>query len=137
MLVQKEFNLTQIDEIATAILAQSKHKIIAFHGEMGVGKTTLIKVLAKQLGVHELTNSPTFSIVNEYRTPNDIVYHFDCYRIEDEVEAYDIGIEDYLYSDAWCFIEWPERIKNLLPNDITEVTIEKINEQLRSIRLKN
>ncbi|WP_420573381.1 tRNA (adenosine(37)-N6)-threonylcarbamoyltransferase complex ATPase subunit type 1 TsaE [Kordia sp.] len=135
--MQKEYNLSQIDEIATAILTQSKHKIIAFHGEMGVGKTTLIKVLAKQLGVNELTSSPTFSIVNEYHTTNDVLYHFDCYRMEDEVEAYDIGIEDYLYSDAWCFIEWPERIQNLLPEEITEVNIKKINEQLRSIHLKN
>jgi tRNA threonylcarbamoyladenosine biosynthesis protein TsaE len=135
--VQREYDLSEIDEVATAILAQSKHKIIAFHGEMGVGKTTLIKVLAKQLGVNELTNSPTFSIVNEYHAPNDILYHFDCYRIEDEVEAYDIGIEDYLYSDAWCFIEWPENIKNLLPKEITEVKIKRINEQLRSIHLKN
>lgn len=135
--MQKEYNLAQIEEIASAVLAHSEHKIIAFHGDMGVGKTTLIKVLAKQLGVNELTNSPTFSIVNEYRTTNDVIYHFDCYRIEDEVEAYDIGIEDYLYSDAWCFIEWPERIENLLPDDITKVNIEKINEQLRSIHLKN
>lgn len=135
--MKKEYNLSQIDEIAKAILAESKHKIIAFHGEMGVGKTTLIKVLAKQLGVNELTSSPTFSIVNEYRTPTDTLFHFDCYRIEDEVEAYDIGIEDYLYSDAWCFIEWPERIENLLPKEITEVKIDKINEKLRSIHLKN
>lgn len=135
--MQKEYNLSQIDEIAMAILTQSEYKIIAFHGEMGVGKTTLIKVLAKQLGVNELTNSPTFSIVNEYRSKNNIIYHFDCYRIEDENEAYDIGIEDYLYTDAWCFIEWAEKIKNLLPNNITEVYIEKINEQTRSIHLKN
>jgi tRNA threonylcarbamoyladenosine biosynthesis protein TsaE len=135
--VRKEYNLSQIDEIAEAILAESEHKIIAFHGEMGVGKTTLIKVLAKQLGVNELTNSPTFSIVNEYRTSNDILYHFDCYRMEDEEEAYDIGIEDYLYSDAWCFIEWPERIENVLPKEITMIKIDKINEELRSIQLKN
>jgi tRNA threonylcarbamoyladenosine biosynthesis protein TsaE len=135
--VKKEYNLSQIDEIASEILTESEHKIIAFHGEMGVGKTTLIKVLAKQLGVNELTNSPTFSIVNEYRTPQDVLYHFDCYRMEDEEEAYDIGIEDYLYSDAWCFIEWPERIENVLPKEITMIKIDKINEELRSIQLKN
>ncbi|AXG71209.1 tRNA threonylcarbamoyladenosine biosynthesis protein TsaE [Kordia sp. SMS9] len=135
--MKKEYHLSQIDEIAKAILAESKYKIIAFHGEMGVGKTTLIKVLAKQLGVNELTSSPTFSIVNEYRTPTDILYHFDCYRMENEEEAYDIGIEDYLYSDAWCFIEWPERIENILPSEITKVRIDKINEQLRAIHLKN
>lgn len=135
--MKKEYNLSQIDEIASEILTESEHKIIAFHGEMGVGKTTLIKVLAKQLGVNELTNSPTFSIVNEYRTPQDVLYHFDCYRMEDEEEAYDIGIEDYLYSDAWCFIEWPERIENVLPKEITMIKIDKINEELRSIQLKN
>lgn len=137
ILVQKEYHLSEIDTIAASIIEQSQHKIIAFHGEMGVGKTTLIKELAKQLGVNELTNSPTFSIVNEYRSADSIIYHFDCYRIEDEVEAYDIGIEDYLYSNAWCFIEWPENIENLLPNEITEIHIKKINEQLRSLRLKN
>jgi tRNA threonylcarbamoyladenosine biosynthesis protein TsaE len=135
--VQREYDLSEIKEIAKAILAASQHKIIAFHGEMGVGKTTLIKELAKQLGVDELTNSPTFSIVNEYRTEDSIIYHFDCYRLEDEDEAYDIGIEDYLYSDAWCFIEWPERIENLLPKEITQLNIQKINEQLRSIHLEN
>ncbi|QHI35027.1 tRNA threonylcarbamoyladenosine biosynthesis protein TsaE [Kordia antarctica] len=135
--MQIEYNLSEIETIAAAILEESQHKIITFHGEMGVGKTTLIKVLAKQLGVNELTNSPTFSIVNEYRTDKEIIYHFDCYRIEDEIEAYDIGIEEYLYSDAWCFIEWPERIENLLPEEITEVKINKINEQMRSIHLKN
>ena len=135
--MQKEYDLSEIETIAAAILKESQHKIIAFYGEMGVGKTTLIKVLAKQLGVHELTNSPTFSIVNEYRAPNDILYHFDCYRIEDEMEAYDIGIEEYIYSDAWCFIEWPERIKNILPEEITKVNIKKINEQVRSIHLEN
>ncbi|WP_046745569.1 tRNA (adenosine(37)-N6)-threonylcarbamoyltransferase complex ATPase subunit type 1 TsaE [Kordia zhangzhouensis] len=135
--MQKEYTLSQIDEIAEAILSQTKHKIIVFYGDMGVGKTTLIKILAKKLGVNELTNSPTFAIVNEYHTPNDIIYHFDCYRMEDETEAYDIGIEDYLYSDAWCFIEWPERIKNLLPNTITEIFIEKREEEKRFIHLKN
>jgi tRNA threonylcarbamoyladenosine biosynthesis protein TsaE len=135
--VQRAYNLSEIEAVAADILAASKHKVIAFHGEMGVGKTTLIKVLAKQLGITELTNSPTFSIVNEYRSANEIIYHFDCYRIEDEIEAYDIGIEEYLYSDAWCFIEWPERIENLLPSEITEVYIKKINELVRSIHLKN
>ena len=103
---------------------------------MGVGKTTLIKVLAKQLGVNELTNSPTFSIVNEYRTSNDVLYHFDCYRMEDEEEAYDIGIEDYFNSGNWCFIEWPQNIENLLPLDTSIVEISIIDNNKRSIQLK-
>ena len=135
--MQRAYNLSEIEVIAAEILAATKHKIIAFHGEMGVGKTTLIKILAKQLGITELTSSPTFSIVNEYRSANETIFHFDCYRMEDEIEAYDIGIEDYLYSDAWCFIEWPERIKNLLPDEITDVHIKKINEHVRSVHLKN
>lgn len=135
--MQRAYNLSEIEVIAAEILAAAKHKIIAFHGEMGVGKTTLIKILAKQLGITELTSSPTFSIVNEYRSANETIYHFDCYRMEDEIEAYDIGIEDYLYSDAWCFIEWPDRIKNLLPDEITDVHIKKINEHVRSVHLKN
>ncbi len=135
--MQTEYHLSEIEAIAADILAASQHKIIAFHGEMGVGKTTLIKVLAKQLGITELTSSPTFSIVNEYRSANETIYHFDCYRMENEVEAYDIGIEEYLYSDGWCFIEWPERIENLLPNELTEVYIKKINEHVRSVHLKN
>ena len=135
--MQKEFTLSQIEEIAEAILSQAQYKIIAFYGEMGVGKTTLIKVLAKKLGIEELTNSPTFAIVNEYHAPDAIIYHFDCYRMESEAEAYDIGIEDYLYSDAWCFIEWPERIENLLPDEITTVHIEKKNNEKRFVHLKN
>ena len=135
--MKKEYNIYQIEKVAKAILAQSDHKIIAFYGEMGVGKTTLIKVLAKQLGVNELTSSPTFSIVNEYHTPKTILYHFDCYRMENEEEAYDIGIEDYLYSDAWCFIEWPERIESLLPKEVTKVALHRINEKSRLIHLKN
>lgn len=137
ILVLKEYDLSEIEAIATDILNNAAHKTIAFYGEMGVGKTTLIKILAKQLGVNELTNSPTFSIVNEYKTSDNTLYHFDCYRIEDEEEAYDIGIEDYLYSDAWCFIEWPERIPNLLPEQLTKLYIQKTDEKLRSIQLKN
>jgi tRNA threonylcarbamoyladenosine biosynthesis protein TsaE len=103
----------------------SDKKIILFYGEMGVGKTTLIKVLCKQLGVEESTNSPTFSIVNEYlSTSQKSIYHFDFYRIEKEEEIFDMGYEDYFYSGNFCFIEWPEKIPNLLPEEVVKVSIE-------------
>jgi tRNA threonylcarbamoyladenosine biosynthesis protein TsaE len=104
---------------------------------MGVGKTTLIKELCKELGTEDVTSSPTFSIVNEYHTTDgQIVYHFDFYRIEDENEAYDIGIEDYFYSDAWCLIEWPENIQNLVPLKSTEVRLTQLEDGRRNIQLK-
>jgi len=114
--MNKNYSLNELTTIAEEIIASAKHKILLFNGEMGAGKTTLIKELCKVLQVEDIPSSPTFSLVNEYSTlNNETVYHFDFYRIDDEEEAYDMGIEDYLYNDAWCLIEWPEKIKNLLP----------------------
>lgn len=119
------FSLDQIQEVAEQIIAQNPKKIILFNGEMGVGKTTLIKQLCKTLGVEDATSSPTFSLVNEYYTSgNQIVYHFDFYRLNKETEALDMGVDDYLYSGNWCFIEWPEKIANLIPDEHSVVTIE-------------
>ena len=102
------FKLADIQNIAKAIINQSKHKVILFDGQMGAGKTTLIKALSKELGVIDVANSPTFSIVNEYKTEtNQTVFHFDLYRLEEEEEAYDMGIDEYFDSGNWCFIEWP------------------------------
>jgi tRNA threonylcarbamoyladenosine biosynthesis protein TsaE len=92
---------------------------------MGVGKTTLIKEMAKHLGVIEISQSPSFSIVNEYEATGDTIFHFDFYRIENLEEAYDIGVEDYLYSGHYVFIEWPEKINGLLPENGTKIYIEK------------
>ena len=101
---------------------------------MGVGKTTLIKVLCQQLGVEEPTNSPTFSIVNEYLSnQNKTIYHFDFYRIEKEEEVFDMGYEDYFYDNSYCFIEWPEKIPNLLPPDAIKVKIMLDDENNRII----
>jgi tRNA threonylcarbamoyladenosine biosynthesis protein TsaE len=103
----------------------SLNRVILFYGEMGVGKTTLIKALCKELGVEEATNSPTFSIVNEYLTTLEkSIYHFDFYRIEDEDEVFDMGYEDYFYSNNYCFIEWPEKIPNLLTKNAVKVILE-------------
>jgi tRNA threonylcarbamoyladenosine biosynthesis protein TsaE len=118
------FSLEEINDVAQQILDQNPNKVILFHGEMGVGKTTLIKVLAKKLGVTDATSSPTFSLVNEYQASNNLlVYHFDFYRIKNEMEALDMGVDDYLYSNNWCFIEWAEKIPNLIPDLHSVITI--------------
>ena len=116
-------NLEQLNSVSEQILEHtSPHKKFAFYGEMGVGKTTLIKSLSLHLGVTDVVSSPTFSIVNEYLiNEGDKIYHFDFYRIEDEQEAYDIGYEEYFFSPAYCFIEWPEKITNLIEKDIVRI----------------
>ena len=118
------FSLEEINEVAQQILNQNPNKVILFHGEMGVGKTTLIKALTKKLGVTDATSSPTFSLVNEYQAANNqLVYHFDFYRINTETEALDMGVDDYLYSNNWCFIEWADKIPNLIPDSHSVITI--------------
>lgn len=130
------FSLDQIQEVAEQILAQNPKKIILFNGEMGVGKTTLIKQLCKSLGVEDATSSPTFSLVNEYYTSNNqIVYHFDFYRLNKETEALDMGVDDYLYSGNWCFIEWSEKIESLIPEEHSTVTIELLTDGKRELKL--
>ena len=109
-------NLNDLVIVAQSIIKQSfNKKIVLLNGEMGVGKTTLVKEIAKLLGVEENVSSPTFSIVNEYHG-NEVIFHFDFYRLEDEEEAYDFGIEEYFDSGNLCLLEWPEKISNLLPN---------------------
>lgn len=131
------FSFDQIQEVAEQILAQNPKKIILFNGEMGVGKTTLIKQLCKNLGVEDATSSPTFSLVNEYYTSkNEIVYHFDFYRLNKETEALDMGVDDYLYSGNWCFIEWSEKIASLIPEEHSVVTIELLANGDRELKLE-
>ncbi|WP_435254798.1 tRNA (adenosine(37)-N6)-threonylcarbamoyltransferase complex ATPase subunit type 1 TsaE [Tenacibaculum sp. A30] len=135
--MNKNYSLNELTAIAKEIVATAPHKILLFYGEMGVGKTTLIKELCKVLGVEDIASSPTFSLVNEYRTTtNETVYHFDFYRIEDEEEAYDMGVEDYFYSNNWCLVEWPENIKNLLPLDTVSISISLLENGQRNIQLK-
>lgn len=130
------FSLDQIQETADEILASNPKKIILFNGEMGVGKTTLIKQLCKSLGVQDATSSPTFSLVNEYQTSNNqTVYHFDFYRLNKETEALDMGVDDYLYSGNWCFIEWSEKIANLLPAEYSTINIELLADGKRKLEL--
>ena len=108
-------NLSDLPAVAEAIIPQIEHNIIQFVGEMGAGKTTLIKEMLKQFGTEDRVSSPTYSLVNEYLTSLGIVYHFDFYRIKDESEAYDMGWEEYAESGNLCLIEWPEKIASLIP----------------------
>ena len=124
--------LDNIHETAREFISQiGKRTVFAFNGKMGVGKTTFIKAICEELGVNQTVNSPTFSIVNEYEAEDgQIIYHFDCYRINKIEEAIEIGVEEYLYSGNLCFIEWSENIAPLLPDSITIVEItEKENGQ--------
>lgn len=130
------FNLEQIDDTAAQVLSfASSEKIFLFYGEMGAGKTTLIKGICAQLGAVGQANSPTFSIVNEYAGTDDKMYHFDFYRLKNQTEALDMGYEEYFYSGAYCFIEWPEKIPDLLPLNYMEVQIMAEPDGTRTVTL--
>ncbi len=130
-------SLDQIDKVAKEFLATySNDSVIAFYGEMGAGKTTFIKALCKALKIEDTVNSPSFAIVNEYHNAkDDIVYHFDFYRLKDEEEAYDMGYEDYLYSGHLCVIEWPEKIEALLPDRFVLIKIQVETPDLRRFEI--
>ena len=131
-------SLDTIDAAAKEFVsAMGDYTVYAFNGEMGAGKTTFIKALCEELGVDDVTNSPSFAIINEYRseTTAELIYHFDCYRLENEEEAEEIGVEDYFYSGALCFIEWPERITDLLPDDTVEVDVVEQEDGTRTVTL--
>lgn len=130
------FSLDEINKVAQQILEKNPHKVILFHGEMGVGKTTLIKSLVIELGVNGATSSPTFSLVNEYQTTNNqLVYHFDFYRLNKETEAMDMGADEYFYSGNYCFIEWAEKIPNLVPESHSVIQISLLPDGKRSLSL--
>ena len=119
-------NISELPQTAKSILEFAKEKkVFCFYGELGAGKTTLIKEICKQLGVKDEGSSPTFSLINEYQTNNNKpIYHLDLYRLKNESEIFDIGYEDYLFSGNYCFIEWPEKMEHLLPSEIVKVKIE-------------
>ena len=133
--------IQNLDNIAQAakefVRLMGDDTVFAFYGKMGAGKTTFIKALCKELGVEDEVNSPTFAIINEYRsaTTAELIYHFDFYRIKKLEEVYDLGYEDYFYSGALCFIEWPELIEELLPTDAKKVTITENSDGSRTITL--
>ena len=131
-----EFSIDAINIVANKILKQNPNKIILFNGEMGVGKTTLIKQICINLGVSNTISSPTFSLVNEYKINNNqSIYHFDVYRLKNETEALDMGIDEYLYSNNWCFIEWSEKIINLIPDEHSIINIELLKNGNRKLTL--
>ena len=135
-----ELRIDNIDSIREAarqfVAATGENTVFAFYGKMGAGKTTFIKAVCEELGVEDVITSPTFAIVNEYRsdTTGELIYHFDFYRIKKIEEVYDMGYEDYCYSGALCFIEWPELIEELLPEEAVKVTIEENADGSRIVR---
>lgn len=136
-----EINIHSLEDITQAarqfIAAMGDNTVFAFYGKMGAGKTTFIKALCEELGVSDVISSPTFAIVNEYRSDEggELIYHFDFYRIKRLEEVYDMGYEDYFYSGALCFIEWPELVEELLPENTTKVSIEEAEDGSRKLSL--
>lgn len=129
--------LEQLEHVAHELLAMmGSTRVCLLHGDMGAGKTTFVKAVCNVLGVTETMSSPTFAIINEYRTDNDdAIFHFDFYRIRSEAEAYDIGTEEYFYSGHYCFVEWPERIPGLLPDQYVSVTLTTTDPEHRTIAI--
>ena len=134
-MVFRSVGLPELDEVAREIARKSGDiRIWLFFGEMGAGKTTLIKAVGKAMGIVDTMSSPTFSIVNEYETDQKgTIYHFDFYRIRNESEAYDIGVDEYFYSGNPCFVEWPEKIPSLIPDRYGKVEIQTENNTHRTI----
>lgn len=127
-------SISELPSVASAIITYAPaHKIFLFYGDMGAGKTTLIKSICEYLGTTEPVTSPTFSIVNEYIGANANIYHFDFYRLKNQTEALDMGYEEYFYSGAYCFVEWPEKIAGLLPEHYISVRIEVTGNNSRRI----
>ena len=131
-------NEDELTQVAKDLLrSYPDYRIFAFYGDMGTGKTTFIKELCRQLGVKNLTSSPSFAIINEYWSENDEpIYHFDFYRINDKVEVFDIGFSDYLFSGNYCFIEWSEKIEEFLTSDHLHISIEVDDNFYRILLLK-
>ena len=135
--MNKNYSLEDLSSIASKLISSVENKTLLFYGQMGVGKTTLIKEICKQLGVLDNISSPTFSLVNEYQTSEEAqVFHFDFYRIEEEEEALDMGIEEYFANNAWCLVEWPENIENLLPLEAVQIHLSILDDEQRNIQLK-
>lgn len=129
-------NLAGLDEAAQKVLEFAQNeRFFIFEGDMGAGKTTFIKALAKALGVTDVVSSPTFSIVNEYEGKDGIIYHFDFYRLKNLQEAYDIGYEEYFYSENICLIEWPEKVEELLPEHYVKIEITAPGETERLLSI--
>ena len=132
-------SLEHIHEAAREfIAAMGDNTVFALYGKMGAGKTTFIKALCQELGVEDVVTSPTFAVINEYRSDiaGELIYHFDFYRIKKLEEVYDMGYEDYFYSGALCFIEWPELVEELLPGNTIKVTIEELEDGSPKLKME-
>ena len=138
-----EIKIQSLDHIHEAarefIAAMGDNTVFALYGKMGAGKTTFVKALCQELGVEDVVTSPTFAVINEYRSgiAGELIYHFDFYRIKKLEEVYDMGYEDYFYSGALCFIEWPELIEELLPGNTVRVTIEELEDGSRKLTMES
>ena len=138
-----EIKIQSLDHIHEAarefIAAMGDNTVFALYGKMGAGKTTFVKALCQELGVEDVVTSPTFAVINEYRSDiaGELIYHFDSYRIKKLEEVYDMGYEDYFYSGALCFIEWPELIEELLPGNTVRVTIEELEDGSRKLTMES
>ena len=134
--MEVNFTLDQINATAKTVLTgMANHKVFAFHGEMGAGKTTFIHALCEVMGVQDVVTSPTFSIINQYKTRDgQTVYHMDLYRIKDENEAINAGIEDCLYSGDICLVEWPEKAPGIFPDDTLHITIHSVDDNTRKLK---
>ena len=128
-------SLADLEKVAAALIGlMGSIRVCILTGEMGSGKTTLIKAIGRVLAVEDTMSSPTFSLVNEYRTKaGNNVYHFDLYRLKSEQEAFDVGVEEYFYSGNYCFVEWPEKVSALLPDTYAEIKIEVVDSAHRKI----
>ena len=135
MFSEKVTSLHSLKKVAKKLISEfPDQRIFAFYGKMGAGKTTFIQDICRYLGTTDNITSPTFALINEYKTPeNTSIFHFDFYRIKDLEEAFDLGYEDYFYSGNYCFIEWPEKIESLLPENVVEVKIEVDEDESRNI----
>lgn len=135
--MEVNFTLKEIDNAAKHLLtASSGYKVFAFHGEMGAGKTTFIHAVCEAMGVKDSITSPTFSIINQYKTANgQTVYHMDLYRVKDENEAINAGVEDCLYSGSICLVEWPDKAAGIFPEDTLHITITSVDDNTRKLKL--
>lgn len=131
------YNIDNIHAVAVQLLKNLNTRTILVYGDMGVGKTTLIKTVVALLGSNDEVSSPTFSIVNEYEAKNSLIYHFDLYRIKDVEELYNLGIEDYLFSNNWSIVEWPEKIENIVSMSYDIIKIELNSNNSRTLKLSN
>lgn len=129
------YNIHRINDVAQQLIDNLTSQTVLIYGDMGVGKTTLIKALVTLLGSKNDVSSPTFSIVNEYEGNNQLIYHFDLYRVNDVEELYNLGIEDYLFSNNWSLIEWPEKIENIITKNFDRVDLTLNSDNTRTLKL--